>query len=248
MKRLPDLTGVSVPLAIALCAMSRANVAPANVHVVVMEQGQVLCWDGQPGHTYFVQTSDPNEVPSDTLLQSWLWMPDTIDLGSGVEISHQIETTADKAFFRIWDTDKQPPEGVTPEDWDADGDGLSNNAEIKDQQSNPLISDTDGDGLPDGWEVAHGLDPLFDDAGGLFQGGPVTNLQAFAAGVQSNPSATMDDFDGDDIANVQDADQSDAVVDWLKGAEPSFALIELDLQDVEDLSLLDLTAQGTMRY
>ena len=42
-------------------------------------------------------------------------------------------------------------------DWD--GDGLTN-AEEQQQGTNMNNADSDGDGLPDGWEVANGLDPL----------------------------------------------------------------------------------------
>ncbi len=42
---------------------------------------------------------------------------------------------------------------------DSDGDGLSDPEEML-LQSNPEEMDTDGDTLPDGWEVRHGLSPL----------------------------------------------------------------------------------------
>ena len=44
------------------------------------------------------------------------------------------------------------------EDWD--GDGLTN-AEEQAAGTNMNNPDSDGDGLPDGWEVANGLDPLW---------------------------------------------------------------------------------------
>ncbi|MGI6495418.1 MAG: hypothetical protein ACOX5G_04910 [Kiritimatiellia bacterium] len=67
-----------------------------------------------------------------------------------------------------------------PNDWDTDGDGLSDGAEaalgtdpyhrdsdrdgLDDHDeipagTNPLKADTDNDGMPDGWEAAHGFDP-----------------------------------------------------------------------------------------
>ena len=45
---------------------------------------------------------------------------------------------------------------------DSDIDGLTDGAEILLHRSNPANNDTDGDGLLDGWEINHGLDP-FDD-------------------------------------------------------------------------------------
>ena len=45
--------------------------------------------------------------------------------------------------------------------------------------TNPFLWDTDGDGMPDGWEVAHGLNPLVNDANGDRDGDGVTNLQEY---------------------------------------------------------------------
>ena len=52
---------------------------------------------------------------------------------------------------------------------DTDGDTLSDYDEVFTHQTDPGNSDTDNDGLPDNWEVAHatdGLDPLEDDTDG----------------------------------------------------------------------------------
>jgi len=45
--------------------------------------------------------------------------------------------------------------------------------------------DTDEDGMPDGWEVTHALNPLVDDSGGDPDGDGNTNLQEYLAG--TNP-------------------------------------------------------------
>lgn len=45
---------------------------------------------------------------------------------------------------------------------DADGDGLSDEDESN-YGSNPLKADTSGGGIPDGWKVLHGLNPLLDN-------------------------------------------------------------------------------------
>lgn len=131
-----------------------ASADPEKTEVIIVPAGdKFLRWDGQVDRTYFIQASDPN-FP----LKEWLWMP-VIESGTGVEITHEILTTADKAFFRLWFTDNQPPVGTTLEDWDADGDGLSNEDEIELYQTNPLDPDTDDDGLLDGAEVSGGTDP-----------------------------------------------------------------------------------------
>ena len=47
--------------------------------------------------------------------------------------------------------------GVTT---DKDGDSLSSSSELLITRTDPERADTDGDTMPDGWEVASGLDPL----------------------------------------------------------------------------------------
>ena len=48
--------------------------------------------------------------------------------------------------------------------------------------SNKLTADTDGDGMPDGWEVTYGLDPLTDDASADSDGDGISNLDEFNRG------------------------------------------------------------------
>ena len=45
---------------------------------------------------------------------------------------------------------------------DHDIDGLDNSDEILTYHTNPFVKDTDGDGMPDGWEVVYGFLPLND--------------------------------------------------------------------------------------
>ncbi len=61
---------------------------------------------------------------------------------------------------------------------DSDGDGLSNADETGQYGTDPLRSDTDGDGLPDGVEIAIGTNPLLVDTDG---DGP-TDAEEYLAG------------------------------------------------------------------
>lgn len=47
---------------------------------------------------------------------------------------------------------------------DSDGDLASDFSELQTYGTSPRISDSDGDSMPDGWEVLHGLNPLLNDA------------------------------------------------------------------------------------
>lgn len=68
---------------------------------------------------------------------------------------------------------------------DADGDGLTLAEEIE-LGTNPENADSDNDGLPDGWEVAHGLEPLSTEGNDGRDGDPdgdrCSNLHEYLAG------------------------------------------------------------------
>ena len=49
---------------------------------------------------------------------------------------------------------------------DQDNDGLDDLSEMEVHHTDPLNPDSDGDGLLDGWEIGHDLDPLDDGTGG----------------------------------------------------------------------------------
>ena len=77
-------------------------------------------------------------------------------------------------------------------DWD--GDGLTNKEE-QDAGTNMNNPDSDGDGLPDGWEVRNGLNPTNGgDANADPDGDGLTNSQEYARG--TNPNSADTDGDG----------------------------------------------------
>ena len=74
---------------------------------------------------------------------------------------------------------------------DLDDDGLSNLEEYQDG-TKPNSVDTDGDGIPDGWEVQYGLDPLdVTDGGQDADHDGVLNAEEFANGSDPNDMASI---------------------------------------------------------
>jgi len=71
--------------------------------------------------------------------------------------------------------------GIPGETTDTDGDGVGDNAD----------TDADGDGMPDAWELAHGLDPLSSaDAGLDADGDGTTNRDEYALGTLPDSSGS----------------------------------------------------------
>ena len=76
---------------------------------------------------------------------------------------------------------------------DLDGDYLTDYAEYL-AGTSPLLSDTDQDGIPDGWEVRFGTSPRSADANADPDHDGLPNIQEYRAG--SNPTSTDGDSDG----------------------------------------------------
>lgn len=78
--------------------------------------------------------------------------------------------------------------------YDGDGDELYDGRELRLYGTDRFDADTDADGLPDGWELQSGLDPL-DDADALADADSdgLTNLGEYQAGTDPHDSDTDDD-------------------------------------------------------
>ena len=66
----------------------------------------------------------------------------------------------------------------------------------------PIGTDTDGDGMPDAWEIAHGLDPFVNDASLDPDTDGLVNAQEFLAGTDPHNA----DTDGDGLPDGTDPD------------------------------------------
>jgi hypothetical protein len=118
---------------------------------------------------------------------------------------------------------------------DTDGDGVDNlsdncpavsNADQKDTDGDGMgdvcDTDADGDGMPNAWEIAHGLNPLdASDASGDPDGDGISNLQEYINGTDpnvSNITHVRNDFDGDGKSDVLFMNSSTESTKYWKGA------------------------------
>jgi hypothetical protein len=122
----------------------------------------------------------------------------------------------------------------------------------------PVISfggtgDTDGDGMPDGWELAHGLNPLVNDASLDADGDGLTNLEECQHG--TNPSSP--DTDGDGISDAEELRDActDPLVAEFNGTVTDVAVVngadavaELGNWVTNDTSLISMGRRGYAEY
>ncbi len=103
-----------------------------------------------------------------------------------------------------------------PESIDGDGDGDADDGGDS-QPAGTGFVDADNDGMPDEWELAHGLDPLTNDA--------------------------ADDFDGDEISNLDEYNQGSAPDQHESNLEPDSPQL-LSPADYETVGLTPLLETG----
>ncbi|MEW6990746.1 putative Ig domain-containing protein [Colwelliaceae bacterium 6441] len=98
--------------------------------------------------------------------------------------------------------------GTDVDNPDTDSDTLNDGDEVHTYQTDPLYGDSDHDGMPDGYEVTHQLEPLVNDSKGDKDADSLNNLDEMLAETDPNNPDTDGDgvFDGIDsdplVANI----------------------------------------------
>ena len=140
--------------------------------------------------------------------------------------------------------------------------GLSHGLAIR--RPDPLNSDTDGDGMSDGWEINNGFDPLnAADAGQDTDGDSIINRSEFLNRTNPRNADTdgdslpdawelaygLDPLSPDDPASDGDGDGQSAWAEYLQGTNPKAADTDGDgLSDRIELRLGKVMAWGTNTY
>ena len=182
----------------SLIVTSLLSAQDENPTINPIASGYTFDWNGQDQRSYFIQWS--------TDLEGFNYFP-TIRSGTGNPLSHGFDSSASRFFLRLKYTDL--PFSGDVNDADFDNDNISNFDEIKigGSQTDPFLfstagngisdffSDSDGNGLADGWELLHNNEVGLFSADGDADGDGLTDLGEFTAGTDPNRG----DTDGDGL-------------------------------------------------
>lgn len=148
--------------------------------------------DTLDAYTEFIHDTDPfkNDTDDDGMADGW-------------EITHNFDPTSKRDQLHDVDEDgltnvEEFLAGSNPRLNDSDGDLLSDLAEVQLHRTDPSNFDTDTDGMPDGWEVMVGLNPL-DRSDALldYDNDGLSNVEEY----QLDLNATNPDTDGDGLTD-----------------------------------------------
>ncbi|NEP77055.1 MAG: hypothetical protein F6K39_02065 [Okeania sp. SIO3B3] len=131
---------------------------------------------------------------------------------------------------------------------DMESDGLQNQTELE-YGTDPTKADTDGDTMPDNWEVTFGLNPLANDAELDADGDQLTNVQEYLAFTNPQDSTnTLNDVDEDGLpdgwewqwfGNLNQQAEDDPDADGLTNAQEQSIGLEPNNPDTDGDNALD---------
>jgi len=147
-----------------------------------------LDYDGVTNYDEYNAGTDPNgEVPTDLVLAN-----DTITSGQTKHYGATKTITSGPAYIVESGADLTFKTGVIitlNSGFSANG-GSDFNATIIAGEVSDANRDSDGDGMSDVWELANGLDPLFDDTTSDTDKDGVSNIDEYKAGTDPNDMQT----------------------------------------------------------
>jgi hypothetical protein len=110
-----------------------------------------------------------------------------------------------------------------------------------------VSADTDGDGLPDQWEVAHGLDPFSSDADADPDDDGQTNAQEYLAG--TDPRDPSDRLELRNVGIVPSAEGFFLSFEFLLRLNRAYSVVmSSDLKTSEWLPVAQIPAENTSRW
>jgi LmbE family N-acetylglucosaminyl deacetylase/regulation of enolase protein 1 (concanavalin A-like superfamily) len=137
--------------------------------------------------------------------------------------------------------DEEAVAGTDPLVADTDGDGLSDGDEVNLLNTNPLLVDTDGDTMPDGYEVANNLSPTVDDQATDSDGDGISNVEEYLAGTDPNNAA---DYPGAPSAAL---DQTVTIGTGVGGSAWAAGVYTINSNAIDDLPVPEDHYQFTYR-